>query len=255
MFFFAEPDPILHITSSLKAYLEPTSSTGSYITLLNGSKISSSSGVDSFYFDGTNDYAYFTSSLNAITSRAFTLSLWAKVPYNNAGKGYMLFSNKVHRSYVINGGLVNAYDGFNTIIQNGQVSANLSQYRIQGQISYDQGSLTCRTSATNEGRADDGQWHNIVITSYGGSPYSYGYVGQDLQIYFDTKVATGPGSATGNPSIWSHANTLFLGNGLPMNSPNAFFSGHVSAIQIYDRRLSVAEIQQNYNAFKSRFGK
>jgi hypothetical protein len=253
MFFFAEPDPILHVTASLKAYLEPTTPTGSYITLLNGAKISSSSGVDSFYFDGTNDYANFTSSLNAITSRAFTISMWVKASYNNSGFYRTLLSNKIFRSYVINGGEWKIYDGFHLLINSGRLEAELAQFRPQGQISYDQGSRLVQTSTAREGRVDDGQWHNVVVCSYGGSAYSYGYIGQDLALYLDKKGATGPGSATGNASIWSHANTLTLGAG-PIPS-YSFLGGHVSAIQIYDRRLSDLEIEQNYNAFKDRFGR
>lgn len=253
MFFYAQPDPILHVTSSLLAYLEPTSPTGSYIRLANGAKISSSSGVDSFYFDGVNDYAQLTASLNGITTRAFTISLWAKASYNNSGVVRTLFSNKIRRQYVINGGLWNIYDGFDAIIINGQIQADISQFRPQGQISYDQGSQTCRTSISAEGRVDDGQWHNIVICSYGGKPYSNGYIDQDIQMYFDTKVATGPGQGTGNVSIWSHYNSLLLGNGPQSSYQN--YSGHAAAIQFYDRRLSVAEIQQNYDAFKERFGR
>jgi Concanavalin A-like lectin/glucanases superfamily len=253
MFFFAEPDPILHVTASLKAYIEPTTPTGSYITLLNGAKISSSSGVDSFYFDGTNDYAQLTASLNGITTRAFTISFWAKLPYNNTGTIRTLFSNKIFRSYVINGGEWKIYDGFHALAINGQIEAEISQFRPQGQISYDQGSQVDRTSVAREGRVDDGQWHNIVICSYGGEPYSSGYFGQDVKIYLDKKPSTGQGSGTANPSIWSHYNTLTLGAGPIPTYAN--FSGHCAAIQIYDRRLSTAEIEQNYNAFKTRFGR
>lgn len=255
MFFFAEPDPILHVTSSLKVYLEPTSPTGTYITLVNGAKVSSSSGVDSFYFDGTNDYAYFTSSLNGITARHFTISLWAKVAYNNTGKNYWLLSNKIHRSYVINGGLWNIYDGFEASIQNGQVIAGVSQFRPEGQIQYDEGSQTARTSVSAQGRADDGQWHNIVIVGSPGTPYSSGYMNGGVAIYFDLQLGTGPGQSTGSPSIWSHYNTLKLGTDARMSFPNSYLSGHVGSIQFYDRILTAAEMQQNYNAFKTRYGR
>jgi Concanavalin A-like lectin/glucanases superfamily len=253
MFFFAEPDPILHVTASLKAYLEPTTPTGSYITLLNGAKISSSSGVDSFYFDGTNDYAQLTASLNGITTRAFTISFWAKLPYNNTGTYRTLFSNKIHRQEVVNGSLWNIYDGFHTLVYNGQVEAEISQFRTPYQFSFDQGSQLDRTSTAREGRVDDGQWHNIVICSSGGEPYTFGYIGQDVKIYLDKKASTGPGSGTGNVSIWSHYNTLKLGTGPIPTYAN--FSGHCAAIQFYDRRLSDLEIEQNYNAFKDRFGR
>lgn len=255
MFFYAQPDPILHVTSSLKAYLEPTSPTGTYITLVNGAKISSSSGADSFYFDGTNDYAYFTSSLNGITARHFTISLWAKVAYNNTSKHYWLLSNKIHRSYVINGGLWNIYDGFEAYINNGQVVAGISQYRPQGQIQYDVGSQTFSTSPAAQGRADDGQWHNIVIVGSPGTPYSSGYMGGSVAIYFDLKLGTGTGQGTGSPSIWSHYNTLKLGVGEYMSFPFSHLSGHVGSMQFYDRILTAAEMQQNYDAFKAKYGR
>ena len=37
-------------------------------------------------------------------------------------------------------------------------------------------------------------------------------------------------------------------------SPNEAFQGKIAAVQIYDRALSAAEIAQNYNATKGRFG-
>ena len=37
-------------------------------------------------------------------------------------------------------------------------------------------------------------------------------------------------------------------------SGNNFWSGSISVVQAYNRALSAAEIQQNYNAQKSRFG-
>ena len=44
-------------------------------------------------------------------------------------------------------------------------------------------------------------------------------------------------------------NSIWLGNGY-----NGFFRGNIAQVSIYNRALTAAEIQQNYNALKGRYG-
>lgn len=244
MFFYSEPSPISHITSSLRMFLEP-SSPGSLITLYNGAAVSSSGGADSFYFDGVNDYADFTDSLNTITQNAFTISMWVKMGYNNAGKDRVVMTNYLNS-------LPSLTHGFKLSVQNGAVLANILNSPYNGPGA---GGLYISTSISNEGRVDDSNWHNIVVTSNGGQPApGGGRFNQNIKIFLNKLQNTGGSGAYGSPSLWSLSNTMKIG--FSYNVGGGFpFDGHISNILFYDKELSLAEIQQNYDAFKTKFGR
>jgi len=244
MFFYNEPEPISHITSSLRVFLQP-SSAGSFINLYNGAAVSSSSGADSFYFDGINDYADFTSSLNTITQNAFTVSMWVKMVYNNASKNRVIMTNYLNS-------LPYLTHGFQLSVQNGAVLANIINNPHNGTGG---GSFYISTSTTNEGRVDDDSWHNIVVTSNGGQAApGVGRFNQNIKIFLNKLQNTGAGSTMGSPSLWLLNNTMKIGFSYNVGvfSP---FDGHISNILFYDKELSLAEIEQNYDAFKTKFGR
>ena len=51
----------------------------------------------------------------------------------------------------------------------------------------------------------------------------------------------------------SSTDPLYIGIRNPLSDPRAF-DGRIGAVQIYNRALSAAEVLQNYNNQKSRFG-
>jgi len=85
----------------------------------------------------------------------------------------------------------------------------------------------------------NGNWHNISATMSGTTKTLY---------YDGSQVSTGTGTV---PAVDSF--NLVIGNS---GNPNvsAPFVGSMGNIQIYNLALSATEIQQNYNALKSRFG-
>lgn len=244
MFFYTEPEPITHITSSLRMFLEPASA-GSKITLYNGANLSSIDGVDSFYFDGINDYADLTSSLSTITQNAFTISMWIKMTYDNASKNRVIMTNYTNSQPSLTYGL-------KLSVQNGAILANIINNPYNGPGA---GALYISTSTANEGRVDDNTWHNIVVTSNGGQEaYGGGRFNQNLKIFLNKVQNTGGGGSQGSTSLWALDNTMKIGFSYNVGGGSPF-DGYISNILFYDKELSLAEIEQNYDAFKTKFGK
>ena len=85
-----------------------------------------------------------------------------------------------------------------------------------------------------------GEWGNIVGT----------YDGTNQKIYHN-----GVEVATTNPGLGfldGGSNNLTLGE--PYYDANQFFNGKLSAASIYNRALTAAEVAQNFNATRGRFG-
>jgi len=248
MFFYAEPEPILYITSSLLKLIEP-SLNNSDITLVNGPIYSPEYGGQ-YIFDGINDQANFISSLNGITARKFTISAWISIPSGTLNRGQYLFSNKSSRSWVQHQQMLTRWNGFDAWIENGYVYANINMSRPPvGEIVYDTGFSTIRSGV----KLTETEFNNITISSNGGESYSNGFWRQSLDIHINgirSRVAVG---SYGSVSLWSHGNTVIAGRG----AQNAYsaFSGSMSSFAFYNEQLTDAQILQNYNAFKSRFGR
>jgi len=47
---------------------------------------------------------------------------------------------------------------------------------------------------------------------------------------------------------------MFVAIGRDGDANNSYFNGRIAIVQAYNRKLSDAEVLQNYNAHKSRFG-
>ena len=79
-------------------------------------------------------------------------------------------------------------------------------------------------------------WHHIVAT----------YDGTTLSLYRNGSLVGTPATSTGNITNTSKALTIGIRGGQP-------FGGRISNTKIYNRALTPQEIQQNYNATKSRY--
>ena len=82
-------------------------------------------------------------------------------------------------------------------------------------------------------------WFHVVITFNGSTALLYGNAEQQAS---DTTL-----------SSYTFNQNLVLGSGRPTDSQYDWF-GEFGPIKVYERTLSLTEIEQNYNATKSRFG-
>ena len=193
------------------------SGNGNNGTLKNGPTYSSANG-GSLVFDGVNDGVQLPGtnlSLNQMTISSWNYS----TNYNQYGFMFEKTTN----------GLVNTqyslfYNGGN----------NLIYYRTYGLSPTD---LTVNTSTAG---VVNNQWNNVVATWDGTNKRIY--VNGILRATSANLTGTVTQNTTGAAYIGIYGNFA----GYP-------FNGRISKTSIYNRALTAAEIQQNFNALKSRF--
>jgi len=172
-------------------------------------------------FDGVKDYVNITPALNWSDFPSVSTSLWIQTNFSGATNyAFLSWAN------ASNSGGVNM-----SVDSSGHFHVS---YRDDA---YSTGSYPTLVSTAT---VNDGAWHHCVFT-YGGDPI----------IYLDgLEVNTASrGSAMTNIS----SELTYIGHLANHAVGNYHFDGRVANLQIYNRALSYAEIQQNYNAQKSRF--
>lgn len=179
----------------------------------------------SFVFNGTNNYILLPANFfNPDSGTPFTVSLWFKT--SAAG---IIFGQQ------------------NTITPNnssGYIPAIYADSNGKIRTSCFWGNSVNNQSVSTL-NVTDNRWHNITVTFASNSHISY-LDGNS----FDTLTKT----QTNYSSVYYY----FIGTGTWTGwtslvfSP--FFNGNIANMFFYNRALSASEIQQNYNAKKSRFG-
>lgn len=89
------------------------------------------------------------------------------------------------------------------------------------------------------------RWNHSAIT-YDGTNSSTYYNGAP------TGAVRGVGSGGAPTGFIGTMNNVYIGRGFSL--ANRFFNGRVSNVLIYNRALSAAEVSQNFNATRGRFG-
>jgi len=183
-------------------------------TLTNGPTYSSSN-AGSIVFDGVNDYAECTSALNISggSGTAQTFDIWFKADSVGAVMGLL--------------GMDSFYNV--TIASTGEVLIQTDGDNSTGDFP-----TTPTISA--------GVWHNIVFVYDQGTAYKGWLDG----VSFGTASITDTEPA---PTL----NTIIGARYASGSSFGAYFDGNISSVKIYDRELTAAEINQNYNELKNRF--
>ena len=186
-----------------------------------GSPSFSSDNWGSIVFDGSNDDVVFPTSLNsaaydfyAASGYYYTVSCWFKPNTSDTSKN-CIFSKA--GGFGGSGNLFVFFDGTNVGTS------------MRG--SYDDDSIVDGTLTS--------EWHEVVIT----------WDGSTCSAYFD-------GIFVSNPSVGSagiQARDFTIGNA-DSGAGSEAYKGNISVCKVYNRGLSAAEVKQNFNALKSRFG-
>ena len=117
------------------------------------------------------------------------------------------------------------------IIYVGRVAGNLSMYVGNGSV--------WTESSASLGSVTAGEWMHVVYIKDGTTGRTY-INGANTGLTFTTLATLG-----------TNAVTAYIGS----SSTVQYWDGQIADVQIYNRALTYAEIQQNYNSFKARFGK
>ena len=213
---------------------------GNTATLVNGPTFSSANGGN-IKFDGTNDYITINDSNSLDLTTALTLSLWF-----NRGDILTPTVGDQH-NYIVKGNTqAGAGDQANYAVGIATTGGRDGRYLWR----HDLVSAT-NTFAPPSSLFSANQWYNLVITHVSGStpiPYLNGIV--------QTNWSMTDGSAS-NALVANTYKTTICGDaerGAPESNRAATFNGRMSNVSIYNRALTAAEIQQNYNALRGRFG-
>jgi hypothetical protein len=191
--------------------------TGNNGTLVNGPTYGNTNG-GYINFDGTNDYVIATRPSSIVTGGQITISLWAKWTTTGTTIGTI-----------------------QSLIDNNHSSSPTQGFILQDRPDLGK-SLSFTSVITSNGavstfQVGDGTWHHIVGTN--DQITSKLYIDGSLNAQ---AFESGLGIVQPNISIgyWQFGSGRFL-------------NGNISQVSIYNRALTAAEIQQNFNALRGRF--
>lgn len=188
-------------------------------TLVNGATFSSTAG-GCIVLDGSNDYISFGTT--GLATPSTSVEVWFQTPVNYTGGS----------PYII------AMDNYDNPENRISINAMRTQFAI-----WDDGGY--RMSGTGTGTAfATNTWIHAMFTVTNGSQFGYQNAVQ---------VNSGTGSYTGSSN-----NNLYEFTAGTYNRPGAgyggYFQGSIAQIRVYNRALTVAEVSQNFNSQRSKFG-
>jgi hypothetical protein len=185
-------------------------------TLTNGPTFSTDNG-GVFNLDGTNDQIVCTSSASLNITSSLTISSWI---YYTAWNNY---PGIITKGYAING-------GYSLHIRN--------DYSLWFEI--DESNSTRHYYNPTTVKTGLNAWYNTVAV----------YNGSSMQIYING-VPAGSGLSK-SVTIGLVSNDVTIGNS--QYSGGTYLQGKVSSSQIYNIGLTEAQVLQNFNALRGRFG-
>ena len=190
-------------------------------TLTNGPTFSSANGGH-IVFDGTNDYLSLNSALNFSTSTGFTICMFLQKVNNQSGTAWNYF-----------------YSNNSPAIEMGGYSQTGNNFNFKD-----------NTVANTEVGSQDivSSWSYISFGTNASTRTSYIYT-------LNSTVGTVLTTSVGSVSNLTLGFERFFTTG-PSGAPagTTYFRSKCAIIQAYNRALSSAEVLQNYNVFKGRFG-
>ncbi len=189
-------------------------------SLNNGPTFSTSNG-GYFSFDGTNDDVSIGSILNAYP---FTVSFWASYPYS----GWAPPTNGMDQ--LMNMSIAGQRVSIGTVKNPGWATGPTLMYGGSNHYSVD--------GATSLATAN--QFYNVVWAVVASNDS-----GHKIYVNGVSQTITNNGGAHGGVAGWRIAS-----NG----NSDEYWIGTIANVMVYNRVLSQAEVTQNYDAQKSRFG-
>jgi len=185
-------------------------------TLVNGVNYNSSNGGN-MQFDGTNDYVMFPNETN-LDSQTITMESWFWLEGTTNQEAFLFEKGNVNTQY---SSFFYYLDAF--------------YFRTQGLSNVDLSFTTSSYITANS-------WYHIVCTYGAGTKTIYVNGVQVAQVTGVT--GTIPTNSTG----------LFLGAYYNYGSIDYTLNGKIAISRVYNISLTQTEIQQNFNAEKTRFG-
>jgi hypothetical protein len=197
------------------------------ITLYNSPTYNSSTNGGNFTFDRTLTQYAASAPGTAPNPNEMTVEIWTQTIAGYTGAPAVPL-------------IANIVDGNNQpwLIRNTSVGAvpynRLGTTYLRGGSVFNSSTLTALTANT---------WHQIILRKSGGTG-GYMYVTVNGGIYSADSLTSY------NYTVASDGQIYLMTNG----NDTAFRGGKVAIVRIYNTRLSDAEVLQNYNATKARFG-
>jgi hypothetical protein len=202
---------------SLSTSILDLSGRGNNGTLVNGVGYNSANG-GSLSFDGVNDYVLLTSTdLRFGGSNSYTFDFFIKVPHST-----------VNQTIFSNGNLATPGNG---------IWFFKRRSGLDNALTFHGYSTNPRIDLLSTNIIPDNNFCSVSLTFNGTDSYSL-YINGQLENSITTNSIV---AATGNSFIGATGGT------------GSFFSGTIYSAKIYNKALTAQEIQQNYNATKSRF--
>ena len=190
-------------------------------TLTNGPTYSSANG-GSLVFDGVNDSVNISPTNFNLSE--FSINIWFKS--SNVSSDYLRLIHKADTT--------GSTKGFS--IANSQTDGKLV---FVYQPNYTTGEVLKRSTSL----ISNNIWYNVNMIYNSSS---------EIKIYFNGVENVGETSTS--PDVGWVSNTgNFLSIGTRAGGTQLPYNGNIAQVSIYNRALSAAEIQQNYNATKSRY--
>ena len=186
-------------------------------TLTNG-PVFSSDNVGIIDFDGSNDYIQLQSNgTGTFNNQIFSLGMWFKV--DSLASYNVLFS-------------------YDYTAHSAPHYATHLRLETSGRIRFHWNNGANRSMFTDEGVIVADTWYNIYITFKSGKQ----------QLFINGTVIH---STTLPDTITFYNQEVWIGRS---NFSSGYTNGKITLFSYYNRELSAAEVVQNYNATKSRFG-
>jgi hypothetical protein len=199
-------------------------------TLTNGPTYNSSNG-GSIAFDGTNDYASISSPSPLSGTQSFTFEIWVNFTSITGN-----FGGISKCAWLFAGGTGSGAGQPEFAVR----SANNTSFTPNTiEFGRGNGGTTGSLNINVSSLMSNGNWYQIVLAR----------TASNAQVVYLNGSSIGTGNVSNS---FSDGITNF---GSIENNVNfsGYLNGRVSNIKIYNRALTAAEVQQNYNATKTRF--